>query len=105
MESTESAPVRIARADFLALTQAVPALYFLALSGWGLLSAGLSVEVAGWFGAAVVSGAFGALLYVRPDSVDRGSDRAPRRWFEVAGVVAGGLLLSVVAGYLLTTAV
>ena len=102
MEPTESAPVRIDRAEFLAVTQAGLAVYFLTLAGWSLVSGDPSPAIGGLLAAGAIAAVTAGYAYYRPDSVDRGTEPAPRRWFEVAGVVAAALVLAFVFGFLFT---
>jgi hypothetical protein len=94
-----SVPFEIQRADFLALCYVLVGMVFLSpealsLIGGGsvaLLNAGIATlwfTMAGW-------------LHYNPDRMDKGTDLAPRTWFEVAGLVIALGILAIVIEFLL----
>jgi len=90
----------LVRAEFWALGLA------LAAAGFGGLAVARGVGlVAGdpWFlgATALAQAALAAHYASRPDGYARGTLPVPRRWYEVAGVVAVGLCTGVVAALLL----
>jgi hypothetical protein len=98
MSTAEDVLVEIRRADFFAIANAAWGLLFVSLAGATFVDDGS-------FGIPVVLNAAAGLLglgiasyyHLRPDSIDDGTDPAPRTWFEVASLlIALGVLVIVV---------
>jgi hypothetical protein len=92
MNTAREAPVTIRRADFVALSWTIIGLFNLSLGFVSGLGGG-SVE---WLyvtlGLVWVTLAAG--VHRRPERMIRGTDPTPRTWFELAGLLAGLAVLS-----------
>jgi TRAP-type C4-dicarboxylate transport system permease small subunit len=92
-------PLKLRRADFIALTQVVAGSFFALLGGWYALTDGIAVESVANAAVAVLWFVIAGYQHARPASMDRGTDPTPRRWVELAALVGGTLAAMLVAAF------
>ena len=98
----KAGPISIQRASFLARCNAVGGIYIVLAGGYGILegygtsstTATIATVVALLTGCFMLVNA--AKIYRKPESIDQGTEPTPRRWFILAGLVGGWLLLSLI---------
>ena len=96
MAAVNDAPIEVQRANFLATVFAVFGFCCLLLGGAGVLADSINFA----FGYNVIIGLFwlvgAGYTHWKPEATDRGTEPAPRTWFEFAGVVASVMIVCVV---------
>lgn len=102
MSTAEDTPFEIRRADFFAVVYTALGLLFAGLAGASLLGDGsFTVPNVANAAAGLLFFAIAGYYHLRPDSMDNGTDPAPRTWFEVAGLLIALGILAIVAEVLL----
>jgi len=99
-EDPEPAPVTVSRATFLAVGAAIIGLLFVGVAATG--SAGSPSPISPWVIGGLGWLIIGVFLRLRPDTVDRGREPAPRVWFELGAVVGALLVATLLVGLALT---
>ena len=75
----------------MALLYTVGGTFFALLGGWFALSEGITVQALTNTAVGVFWFAMAGYTYMRPESMDRGTEPTPRRWIELAALVGGTL--------------
>jgi hypothetical protein len=90
------APVTVSRATFLAVAAVVIGLVFVGVAATGTV--GSPSPASPW----VISGlgwlVIAVFVRLRPDTIDRGREPAPRVWFEYGAVVGAVLVVTLLVG-------
>ena len=105
MATAENPPLDLRRADFLALMNAIVGCGFLLVSGWMFLSDGVSTSVIAEALAGLLMLVGATYTHLRPGATTRGTQPAPRTWYELAGVITASLLLLVVGASILSATI
>jgi len=102
MSNAEGVPFEIQRANFFAVAWAASGLLFVGLAGAPLVDSGsFGIPYAPNAAAGLETFAIAGYYHFRPDSMDNGSDPAPRTWFEVAGLVIALGIFAIIVEVLL----
>ncbi|WP_256685992.1 hypothetical protein [Halococcus qingdaonensis] len=83
----------------MALLHVVGGAFFALLGGWYALSEGIAINTIGNVVAAAFWFVLAGYTYIRPESMDHGTEPTPRRWFELAALVGGTLAAILVAAF------
>ena len=96
MAAANDAPIKVQRADFLATVFAVFGFCFLLVGGAVIFTDGINLAS----GYNAIIGLFWIIgagyTHQRPEATDRGTELAPRTWFEFVGVIATVMIACVV---------
>ena len=102
MSTAEDVPIEIRRADFFAIAYAVWGVGFTVAAGATLIDDGsFDVPVALNAAAGLLGLGIAGYYHFRPESMDDGTDPAPRTWFEVTSLMIALAILALVAEVLL----